>query len=818
MAMTTLRVPILMYHSIAEPSDARERSICLPLSEFERQMEFLREDEYTPVSLDLLAEVAAGKGVLPFRPVVITFDDGYADNFAAAFPILQRCGFPATVFLVTGCVGGTNAWDVACGGPERWLLTWDNVAEMLRGGVTFGSHTVSHRRLTELAPADALTEMRESKRVMEERLEVPVRHFSYPYGEMNEAVVALVREAGYLTACTTMSGFNGADINHLALRRLDIYGTDTLPRFIRKLAYGNNDGSIMTSLRYYGRRLLERAGGGLMTAMSIILAAVFVGNVVFGAEEKAASTVRKEKDSAGREWTLKEWGYKEERPYPKSLAEREKWYRVRWGESWYGPKSTCRILSPGTWKWEEVFRVPDSLAEQISSKGKKTHGDILRRWGARFWGMCFVWAPGGGEVTDVYALADEAIIHYDPTSKKLSVIGKPRERGDTDGVGEDARLVLGAKSALDPVTGRLYFIQGKKWRYVEKLLPYRCLKTGLVFHLPAVLDWNSMYRKVKSPAGGELEIAPAKDGRRAPLFVVRTEGDVKNVNLPGPGLVGRRPLIAPNGKSAWFSDREAYEENNAFQSLALYDLQSGSLLRRLTLDGVVPKNFRTGSDGPGSHGGTCVGAEGDIFNAQHGGCCGPCGSSPGRMQSIDTGTGKVVTLYDSMAADGSWQKATTGAAWNRHQDTVLIDGPADARSLLFTSTLWQTQCPRTGAIYNGGWDHSGIRRYHDGFVTSFLDSEEEHRWPPRPGWKFDSHFYHGNSSPSVAPNGDLYISDDNYKVPRVVRFYRTDWPKEQPVNSYAEKFLPRAKMENLMVEYAEKYLADFAANNKLVER
>ena len=250
----------------------------------------------------------------------------------------------------------------------------------------------------------------------------------------------------------------------------------------------------------------------------------------------------------------------------------------------------------------------------------------------------------------------------------------------------------------------------------------------------------------------------------------------------------------------------------------MYDLETGKQLRQLTLDGAVPKNFRSGSDGPGSHGGICTGAEGNIYNAQHGGCCGPCGGSPGRMQSIDTGTGKVVTLYDSMAADGSWQKATTGAAWNRHQDTVLIDGPADATTLLFTSTLWQTQCPRTGAIYNGGWDHSGIRRYHDGFVTSFVDAEQEHNWPPRPGWKFDSHFYHGNSSPSVAPNGDLYIADDNYNFPRVVRFYRTDWPKEQPVNGYAEKFLTRAKMESLMVEYAEKYLADFSANNKLVEK
>lgn len=256
------RIPILMYHSIDQPADSREREICLPLAVFERQMEFLHLEGYTPFSLDLLAEVLAGKGELPFRPVVITFDDGYADNLATALPVLQRYGFPATVFVVSGFVGGSNAWHTAEGMPQRRLLSWDEVRELHRAGVVVGSHTVTHRRLPQLASAEALEEIEESKRVLEERLGAPVNHFSYPYGEMDGAVAAMVREAGYRSACTTMSGFNGVDADPFALRRLDIYGTDTLPRFVRKLAYGSNDGRLLTSLRYYGRRLLQKAGVG----------------------------------------------------------------------------------------------------------------------------------------------------------------------------------------------------------------------------------------------------------------------------------------------------------------------------------------------------------------------------------------------------------------------------------------------------------------------------------------------------------------------------------------------------------------------------
>lgn len=516
-----------------------------------------------------------------------------------------------------------------------------------------------------------------------------------------------------------------------------------------------------------------------------------------------------EKDSTGREWILKDW---EEgtRPYPQNLKEREQWYRNKWGENWCGPSNGRRIHNPGNWKWEVVATVPADLAAKIASK--KMHSGKPRVWGDCFWGMCFVWAPGGESVTDIYALADNGIYHYDPTSKKHSFIGQPEVGGLQDGAMDEALLKPGRAATLDPITGRLYFIQEidrktKIWRYVEKLLPYKCMSSQKICYLPAVLEWKELYRSVKSPFGGELRPVEKKNNRGNAVFLVRTNPALKELNLPG-AFRGKRPLITPDGKGVWLAVKGPYGREwdtlTLYEHTALFDIETGKTLGELRLQTSVPKNFSQGTDGPGSHGGNCMGYDGLIYTCQHGGCTG----GPGRMFSIDPKTGTITMLYDSMASDGSWTKV-----WSKK---IVFDGPADAQSLLFTSTLWQAQCPRTGAIVNGGWDNSGIRRYHDGFVTTIVNGDETYRIPPRPGWKDSPRFYHGNSSPSIAPNGDLYIADDNSAEPRVLRIYRTDWPKEQPINGYAEKFIPKEKMEALMLEYARKYIENYEENSKIL--
>jgi hypothetical protein len=548
--------------------------------------------------------------------------------------------------------------------------------------------------------------------------------------------------------------------------------------------------------------LWRRSVLGGLTVLWVM--AIFVGEIGLWRGEGFALNQRRQKDSTGREWLLQEW--KEgTRPYPKSLRDREIWYLRRWGENWYGVRNGRRIHNPGNWKWEEVVTVPPDLARKIVSK--KLHSGKPRVWGDLFWAKVFVWAQGGDTVTDIYARTDNGFYHYDPMSGRHDFIGSPVEGGKTDGLMGQARLNPGDEITLDPITGRLYFIQGRTWRYVEKLLPYEGTATSRIYYLPAVLDWHENYRMVKSPYGGDLKPV-IKDGKRAaPLFVVRSNPALKTLYLPGASR-GKRPLITPDGKGVYFSELGPYGREwdtlTLYDKTALFDIETGRRIRKLRLSGSVPPNFRSGSDGPGSHGGNCLGYDGKIYTCQHGGS----GGGPGRMFSIDPEEGTVVFLYNSVIDGAEWRK----------RKSPVIDGPADALSLDFTSTLWQVQCPRTGAIINGGWDNSGIRRYHDGFVTSIVNGDQQWKIPPRPGWVNPPVFHHGNSSPSIAPNGDLYIADDNSGIPRIFRIYRTDWPTEQPVNGYAEKFISRERRKALMLEYAQRYIENFREYNRLPER
>ena len=517
---------------------------------------------------------------------------------------------------------------------------------------------------------------------------------------------------------------------------------------------------------------------------------------------------RYDKDSAGREWILKEWA-EGTRPYPKDLKEREKRYEKKWGEQWYGPQNGQRIYSRGNWSWEVVVTLPPDMAAKI----RRGLNNEINAWGPRRRTVAFVWAPSGGQATDIYVQAGYCFYHFDMLSRKGSFIGNCQESGNQDGDMENALVYPEEATTMDSITGRLYFIQDRTWRYIEKLLPYECSLSKKIVYLPAVLDSNELYRMVKSPFGGQLTPVVKAGIRSEPVFVVRSNHAIKTLHLPG-AHIGKRPLLTPDGKGVYFAENmiggQLHDTYTNYERTALFDIDTGNVIERLKLKVDVPRNNWSGTqrwtaDGPGSHGGNNVGYNGMIYTSQHGGA----GGGPGRMFSIEPSTGEITMLYDSMPEDGSWHK----------RKSSVIDGPADAKSLDFTSTRWQVQCPRTGAIINGGWDNSGIRRYHDGFVTTVAGHNYgEFNRPARPGWLMDFKNVHGNSNPSVAPNGDLYIADVNYKEPRILRIYRTDWPKEQPVNGYAEQYITKDKVRQLMIEYAEQYIANYSELNRVLNK
>jgi peptidoglycan/xylan/chitin deacetylase (PgdA/CDA1 family) len=199
-------VPILAYHKVGETEEAYS----VAPADFERQMRHLAEEGYTAVTLAALVDHMTAGRPLPPKPVVITFDDGYADNYATALPILKKYGLRATVFVVTDFLG------------EETYMTWDEVKAMRAAGTEIGSHTLAHRDLTGLPPDERLKDLAASKAGLEWRLDAPVKFLAYPFGRFDAPTIAALKQAGYRGAASTLVGLNRPGDDVYALKRINI--------------------------------------------------------------------------------------------------------------------------------------------------------------------------------------------------------------------------------------------------------------------------------------------------------------------------------------------------------------------------------------------------------------------------------------------------------------------------------------------------------------------------------------------------------------------------------------------------------------------
>jgi peptidoglycan/xylan/chitin deacetylase (PgdA/CDA1 family) len=255
---TMLRCDILMYHMVADPITPEDRRYAIPPKLFASQITGLADRGFQFVSLSHLVDAMSGNEQLPENSVAVTFDDGYADNYHAALPILSEHRVPATVFLVSGLMGGSNRWMHGRGYSNRPLMDWQQAREMADHGVEMGGHTATHVRLPELSETESRNEIVSCKVAIEQELGSEVSHFAYPYGLLDDRARELVKEAGYRAACSTRPGPNRNDTDPFLLRRIEVYGTDTLNQLLRKMRFGTNDPSISVPLRYYWSRLKSR--------------------------------------------------------------------------------------------------------------------------------------------------------------------------------------------------------------------------------------------------------------------------------------------------------------------------------------------------------------------------------------------------------------------------------------------------------------------------------------------------------------------------------------------------------------------------------
>lgn len=205
------RVPILMYHSLSTTGTPPFRRFTLAPELFQAHLGYLADQGYQTLSVSQLVELRARRAPLPGKQVVLTFDDGFADFYTEAMPRLARHGFTATLYVITGYVGGTSRWLTAEGEGDRRILNWRQLGEIADSGVECAAHSHTHPQLDTLPTSQVREELSHPKRVLEDRLQRPVRSFAYPFGYYSARVRALVSEVGYHSACTVKDLVSSAD-------------------------------------------------------------------------------------------------------------------------------------------------------------------------------------------------------------------------------------------------------------------------------------------------------------------------------------------------------------------------------------------------------------------------------------------------------------------------------------------------------------------------------------------------------------------------------------------------------------------------------
>lgn len=227
-------IPILMYHNI-NPSYSPDRALVeMTQDEFKDQMTALLQNDYTPITLYDYMDWNQGKKELPEKPVIITFDDGYLNNYTHAFPIIKELKIPITIFVITGRMGMSD-------GVVYPHFTWEQAKEMENSGlVHIESHTHLHSDFNFTDYNSMILELRTSKYLFKKYMNKDVKFLAYPYGHFNDEVKIQAEKAGYM-ACVkidnneVMSNHKGDDV--YSLKRLTARGGMTGQELIKLIEY-----------------------------------------------------------------------------------------------------------------------------------------------------------------------------------------------------------------------------------------------------------------------------------------------------------------------------------------------------------------------------------------------------------------------------------------------------------------------------------------------------------------------------------------------------------------------------------------------------
>jgi peptidoglycan/xylan/chitin deacetylase (PgdA/CDA1 family) len=210
-------IPVLLYHSISDRPSVEVGPYAISRATFERHLDLIQRRHQALSVSQLVDRLLAGLP-LPEQAVVITFDDGFADNLEVAAPMLARRALQATVYVTTGYVGRAS------------MLSWNQIAELDAMGVEIGAHAHTHTPLDELSLPEARAEIRGSKALLEDKLGHSVPSFAYPHGYSDGAVRAEVRAAGFKSACGVRNALSHTADDRWCIARLTVMADTSLER------------------------------------------------------------------------------------------------------------------------------------------------------------------------------------------------------------------------------------------------------------------------------------------------------------------------------------------------------------------------------------------------------------------------------------------------------------------------------------------------------------------------------------------------------------------------------------------------------------
>jgi peptidoglycan/xylan/chitin deacetylase (PgdA/CDA1 family) len=222
-------VPVLTYHNF---SRTETNAMTVLESAFEAQMAYLKQHGYRVITLDELYDFIEYKNPIPPQAVLITVDDGWRPFYDIAFPILKKYRYPATLFVYTDLITGTEK-----------TLNWRHIKEMAEEGIEIECHTQSHRYLDRMVNGESFqqyvasvqSELNSCPRILEQKLGVKAKYLAYPFGATNLLVSAMTEKYNYSAAFTVDRGSNPFYSNPYQLKRSMIYGSYDLNAFVRNL-------------------------------------------------------------------------------------------------------------------------------------------------------------------------------------------------------------------------------------------------------------------------------------------------------------------------------------------------------------------------------------------------------------------------------------------------------------------------------------------------------------------------------------------------------------------------------------------------------